>query len=152
MSNIITNLKSGKAQENNVTEQTFQELLCPTESDSFSELEKSPSYSISSQMSPTKSPPVTSPGSVSSDKGGFRSNILKHGLTALEKIGKTTAEVMVNTKNKITDANFADLETFTSQPVVEVIPDFNDSKSSFYETFNIYSGHSKLTVYLEFFV
>ncbi len=122
------------------SEQTFQDLLCSSASDSFSEIART-----ASSRSPTKSP-ITSPESTSSQGSGFRASIMKHGLTALEKIGKTTADVVTSTRNKIIDTNQTDQTFLTARTLPVFEPDFFDSKSSFYEVFQQYAGHAKLTV------
>jgi hypothetical protein len=141
----MTNLRPSKP-DSFIHQQSFQDLLCPSETDSFSDLSgKLTSISNPHYLSPIKSP-ITSPDSVSSHGSGFRASILKHGLTALEKIGRTTADVVTTTRNKIIEASPVEHELLASRPLDTIVPDFNDSKSSFYEVFQLYGGHSKLTV------
>ena len=143
----MTNLKPSNPEPINHddTHQSFQDLLCSSETESFSDITKPSSVPNSITRSPAKSP-ITSPDSVSSQGSRFRTSILKHGLTALEKIGRTTADVVVNTRNKIIESTPGELDAFSSKPLNPVEPDYKDSKSTFYEVFQNYGGHSKLSV------
>lgn len=147
---IMTNLKSAQPVQDaaelhqpSEIESTLQELRCPSESDSFTEVTTSTSFPAPSSPSLL---PTISPSPVSSNSSGLRASLLKHGLTALEKIGKTTADVVANTRNKIVETGAVELDVLFSQPLSPVNPDYNDFKSSFYETFQLYGGQAKITV------
>lgn len=105
--------------------------------------------SIKSFSSPTnlESSPSSSVDSSVSSRQGFRASILKHGLSALEKIGKSTADVVVSTRNKLAEPQILSSLNH-SQPVT---PDFNDSTSSFYDIFQLYGGYAKLQVFRKSF-
>ena len=88
---------------------------------------------------------VSSPTSSTSPKTtGFRASIIKHGLSALEKIGKSTADVVVSTRNKLSEPSMSQFTSSHSQQTIT--PDFNDENSSFYDILKLYGGYSKLQV------
>lgn len=103
--------------------------------------------SVSSSNSDSSS--VSSPNSFSlspRSSGGFRASILKHGLSALEKIGKSTADVVVSTRNKLTEPTNISNPVLSSSQVVT--PDYSDESSSFYDILKLYGGYAKLQVLL----
>lgn len=101
--------------------------------------------SSNSSLPRSLSPSSTSKGSAttSTSTTGFRASILKHGLSALEKIGKSTADVVVSTRNKLSEPVNEQNNQSTLNPIT---PDFNDENSSFYDILKLYGGHSKLQV------
>lgn len=134
-------------------EQSFQELL--SASAVVEESVDEPVVKVKTPVitSPAKEPrsPVNSPDSFtssnSSNSFGFRANLLKHGLTALEKIGKTTADVVVSTRNKMTEATAPEfVEALPPRPFNPITPDYHDAKSTFLETFQLYGGLLRITV------
>ena len=97
--------------------------------------------------SDTSSPSIKSPSSpgAQAKTTGFRASILKHGLSALEKIGKSTADVVVSTRNKLSEPSA--ISQFVPSHQQQVItPDFNDEISSFYDILKLYGGYTKLQV------
>lgn len=92
--------------------------------------------------------------SVSPRTTGFRASILKHGLSALEKIGKSTADVVVNTRNKLAEPSNSINTTHShyqsqsqSQSQSQMItPDYSDEKSTFYDILKLYGGYAKMQV------
>ena len=80
---------------------------------------------------------------------GFRASILKHGLSALEKIGKSTADVVVNTRNKLSESTTTNIMPVECSQLIT--PDFNDEKSSFYDILKLYGGYTKLQVKVNIF-
>lgn len=133
-------------------EQSFQELLSAPAV--VQEIIDEPVVKVKTPVlaSPTKEPrsPVNSPDSFTSSNSstglGFRANLLKHGLTALEKIGKTTADVVVSTRNKITESAPESIEALPQRAFNPITPDYHDAKSSFIETFQLYGGLLRITV------
>lgn len=92
-------------------------------------------------LSTTSSNSDSSANFLSPPRTGFRASLLKHGLSALEKIGKSTADVVVSTRNKL-----ATEATVTQGPMIT--PDYNDETSTFYEILKLYGGYSKLQVHI----
>jgi hypothetical protein len=74
------------------------------------------------------------------------SNLFRHGLSALERIGKTTADVVVGTRNKIIEQSaMADgLQQLQPSPSNPVVPDFTDASQSFTQVLQLYGGLAKL--------
>ena len=91
-------------------------------------------------LSTTSSNSDSSANFLSPPRTGFRASLLKHGLSALEKIGKSTADVVVSTRNKLT----TEAPSVTQGPIIT--PDYNDETSTFYEILKLYGGYSKLQV------
>ena len=88
-----------------------------------------------------------SPVSAASPRTGFRASILKHGLSALEKIGKSTADVVVSTRNKLANDQLVPMMTPSINSNAQVItPDYSNESASFYEILKLYGGYSKLQV------
>lgn len=113
--------------------------------DSLSSIISSNSDS-SSISSPTNSY-IKSSTSPQAKTTGFRASILKHGLSALEKIGKSTADVVVSTRNKLTEPSITQFTSSQQQPQHQPItPDFTDENSSFYDILKLYGGYAKLQV------
>ena len=71
------------------------------------------------------------------------STIFKHGLSALEKIGKTTAEVVVGTRNRLLEQPQAAQSSFNPSLAQPVTPDFTDTSQSFIQICQLYGGIGK---------
>lgn len=101
--------------------------------------------SLSSSNSDTSS--VSSPNSFSTSPRttGFRASILKHGLSALEKIGKSTADVVVSTRNKLSEPSNSNMAQSQSHSQM-ITPDYADQNSTFHDILKLYGGYAKLQV------
>lgn len=110
--------------------------------DSLSSIISNNNSDSSNISSPTNSSFIKSPSSPQPKTSGFRASILKHGLSALEKIGKSTADVVVSTRNKLAEPSISQLSS--GQQVIT--PDFSDENSSFYDILKLYGGYNKLQV------
>lgn len=89
---------------------------------------------------------IKSPSSPQTKSTGFRASILKHGLSALEKIGKSTADVVVSTRNKLAEPAMTQFIP-SQQPIT---PDYSDEISTFYDILKLYGGYAKLQVIQSF--
>lgn len=103
--------------------------------------------SDSSNISSPTDSYIKSPTSPQPKTTGFRASILKHGLSALEKIGKSTADVVVSTRNKLAEPSITQFTSSQQQQQQQPItPDFTDENSSFYDILKLYGGYAKLQV------
>jgi hypothetical protein len=101
-----------------------------------SEIVEPPSHEFLGSPVSDTSTPLSSSSISNSSSTGFRASLLKHGLSALERIGKSTADAVVSTRNKLSDG-----------PAVQgsvITPDYDNVSASFYDIFNLYGGYSKL--------
>lgn len=98
--------------------------------------------SDNSSISSPSTSSIKSPTSPQTKSTGFRASILKHGLSALEKIGKSTADVVVSTRNKLAEPSMNQYAP-GQQPIT---PDYSDEISTFYDILKLYGGYAKLQV------
>ena len=159
-SNYFDMKESGYIIKNNSEPQEIFDISKPVESSSVSDFdfklnvtnETEKESTVQSSLSDnTLSSASSSPNSNSIPRtGGFRASIFKHGLSALERIGKSTADVVVSTRNKLNDTStlIQSSSPYANQKQTAnvITPNFNDRNSTFYDIFKLYGGYSKLQV------